>query len=376
MPSKWTRVLDSVNRNPVLGKIFLTAHASGKELHGLTLPLNLLIATFRGIGQVAFVNSAVSGVAIFVGCTIERPIAGLSGFIATLTCTLLSYAIRDERSACLNGLHGYNAFLLGMGLGYFDDRLNSERSDWIQFARILLPLLLTSVICFLVHVSLSKSLSTPAFTFAYNITLTSWLAYAVSLGRDSFLVPSFYSRSFIPLSPDPILYSELDFGWFVKSTLAGIGQVFFAPELTSSIIITGGLAIGSPIAALLAIFGSAMGNTIAIISEGSRSEAEMGIYGLSAVLCAIALGGFYFVFSFRSVVLSFFGSVFCVGMTSVFSGLLVRPVGPSMTFPFCTVATFLYLAGMHVPGLVRVPNHLLESPERHLAHHLEDKIEH
>jgi urea transporter len=275
----------------------------------------------------------------------------------------------------MNGLHGYNAFLLGMGLGYFDDRLNSERSDWVQFARVLLPVVLASVICFLVHLSLTKSLSTPAFTFAYNITLTSWLAYAVSLGRDSFVVPSFNSESSTPINSDPILYNEIDFGWFAKSTLAGIGQVFFAPELSSSIIITGGLAIGSPIAALLGIFGSAIGNTIAILSEGSKTDAEMGIYGLSAVLCAIALGGFYFVFSFRSVLLSLFGSVFCVGMTSVFSGLLVRPIGPSMTFPFCTVATFLYLAGLHVPGLIHVPTHILESPERHLAHHLEEKIE-
>jgi urea transporter len=170
-----------------------------------------------------------------------------------------------------------------------------------------------------------------------------------------------------PPLTDPIQYDQISFSWFMECTLAGIGQVFFSPELTSSIIILVGLIVGSPIAGILALFGSAVGNTVAILSHASTSAAEAGIYGLSAVLCAIGLGGFFFVFSKWSLFLAFMGSVFCVPATAVFTGLLVRPMGPSMTLPFCAVATFFYLGAKHLPRPVLVPRDVLVSPERHLC---------
>ena len=251
-----------------------------------------------------------------------------------------------------------------MGVGYFDNLLDADRAGGFHFAYLLVPVVLGSSGCFLIHLALSKSLSTPAFTFAYNITLSCWLAYAVSLGPSSTFVPSFSAH---PPASDPIQYAQINFGWFMECTLAGIGQVFFSPELASSIIILAGLTVGSPIAGILALFGSAVGNAIAILSHASTSAAEAGVYGLSAVLCAIGLGGFYFVFSKWSVMLAFVGSVFCVPTTAVFAGLLVRPIGPSMTFPFCAVATFFYLGAKHLPRPVAVPTDSLDSPERHLC---------
>jgi urea transporter len=285
------------------------------------------------------------------------------GLIASCIGTSLGFTIKSERKAAINGLHGYNGYLFGMGVGYFNTGLSMHSNSWYDFGILSPVVVLGGVICFLIHVALMKSLSSPPFTFAYNITLSCWLAYACSLSSMSDLSPVFVSGTTESQLDSWISFGEIDFGWFVRTTLAGVGQVFFSPELTSSIVITSALAIGSPIAAILAIMGSAIGTLIALVTQGSVYWAENGIYGLSAVLASIGLGGFYFVFSWWSVLLAFLGSVLSVWLSPLVAGLFVRPGGPCMTFPFCIAATFLYFAMKHLGRPIMVPSSILHAPE-------------
>lgn len=342
--------------------------------------MRLVIGTFRAIGQVAFAHNALSGIAIFVGCALSNaPAAGTQnivkhclvcpsivlGLIATAITTIIGYAIPDERSRAINGIHGYNGFLVGMGVGYFDAQLALERTDWVQFCRLLLPLFFTSIFCSLIHFVLSKTKS-PPFTFAYNIALACWLAFAVSLGPTSVFCPIFTSPR-APSVDDSILieYGEIDFGWFIKAVLAGVGQVFFAPELTSSILILAGLAIGSPLIGILSFTGSIVGTGVAVITHSVKWMTELGLDGFNPVLAAVALGGFYYVPSISSFLYMTLGSIFCVAVRHVFTGFLIHPTGPSETFPFCLVATFMYLASLSTGFPNLVPKKLLSYPERH-----------
>jgi urea transporter len=358
------KFIEFIANNKVLGAIFLSANV-GKSTQFTKsgyAPVQVFIGSLRAIGQVAFVNSAITGAAILTGCAIERPLAAFLGFISAFIGTLFGMSIPGERKAALDGLHGYNGYLFGMGVGYFNYKLAENTTSWESFA-ILLPITVVgAVICFLINVAISKSISSPPFTFAYNIILSCWLAYATSLSGKSDFSPTF----FVQRPTTWISYSQIDFGWFVKSTLAGIGQVYFSPELTASIIITGGLAIGSPIAALLAIIGSAVATGVAIVTHASITLAEEGVYGLSAVLGSIGLGGFYFYFSWSSVGIAILTSIFCVIMTPLLAGLFVRPFGPAMTFPFCFSATFIFIACKILGRPILVPQDILESPEAHL----------
>jgi urea transporter len=332
----------------------------------------VLIGSLRGIGQVAFVNSALTGIIILIGCSVSSPLTALLGFSSTLMCTAMATLTPEFHLDALNGLHGYNGFLAGMGMGYFNSGLSDNKQDWYFFSILLVPLVFVTILCFFVHLTLLRTLSTPAFTFAYNFSLSCWLAFALGLGVESDFAIVYSTPG--SQNPDPIQYSEVDLSWLIKTVLAGVGQVFFSPELTPSIIILVGLAIGSPIAAFLSLLGSLVGTSVAILTHSSRSMTEVGVDGLSAVLCSIAIGGFYFVFSFRSISLAVVSSVFCVAVRYVVAGLLVRLVGPAMTFPFCLVATVVMHATRSLGWPVSVPESHLESPEQHLAAYLDGEI--
>lgn len=388
--SRLSRFLSHVQSIPVLPRLFLSASVSpplvrklankyGPNQHSLPTRVSspviqLIQGTFRGIGQVAFVNSAITGALIYVGCSLSSPLAALLGLLCTFLCTLLGYLIKSERERSVNGLHGYNGFLVGMGIGYFDTGLSVHHSGWYHFGLLLVPMVLTGFLCFFVHLGLSRSVSVPPFTFAYNISLSCWLAFAVSLGSGSEFYPVFVSPEIAPVSPARIEYSAIDFSWFVRSVLAGVGQVYFSPELVPSILTTCALLIGSPIAGLLALLGSTVGTGVAILAHSAAWSSEIGLDGLSAVLCAIGAGGFVFVTSRWSIVVAIFGSIFCVSVRHVFSGLLVHPTGPAMTLPFCFIATIIVVASKHIPVITRVPHRLLDSCETHLANRLDAEL--
>ena len=336
---------------------------------GRSLGGRLISGTFRGIGQVAFVNSAITGCSIFVACSLSNPLSALLGLLSCFIGTSMGFILPQERAASENGLHGYNGFLVGMGMGYFNAGLHSDHYDLYSFVVLLLPLLFTSLFCWFTNIAFRKNLSTPTFTFAYNISLSCWLALCVNLGKSSDFYPSFMGGSTLI----PIQYNEICFEWFLKTSAAGVGQVFFAPELTPSLIILSGLAVGSPIAAGLAFTGSMVGTSVSIFLHADRTSAYLGINGLSAVLASVALGGFYFVISWWSFLLACLASVFSVAVRHVFSGLLIHPVdGPGMTFPFCVVATILFLAvrDIGIPPLVN--QDCLHSCESHLADYLDN----
>ena len=332
----------------------------------------LVCGTLRGIGQVAFVNSAVTGAFILTGCALSNPLAALLGVISSFMGTSIGFMLPKERQAATNGLHGYNGYLVGMGMGYFNAGLKRNPYDWYYFGALILPLLFTSLLCWMTHMALRKTISTPPFTFAYNIALSCWLALTVDLDTTSDYHPSFSKEA----GHTPIEYGQISLDWFLRSSAAGVGQVFFSPELTSSLIIIAGLTIGSPIAAALGFFGSMVGTSVAIFLHANQSTANVGVYGLSAVLAAISLGGFHFVLSFASVALAFFASVFSVAATFVFTGLLVHSVdGPAMTFPFCAVATFLMLAVRDIGTPVLVDPKTFTSCEAHFVEFLDtDKL--
>ena len=344
-----------------------SAHQNSSKNWFLSNIVQILCGTLRGIGQVAFVNSAVTGGLIYTGCSLERPLAAFLGLLACLLGTSLGFVIPSEREAAINGLYGYNGYLFGMGVGYFNAGLTKNAYDWITLVQLLPVVLLGGIICFLVHVALSKSMAVPPFTFAYNITLSCWLSYAATLAPDSCFSPTFMSPHQSPEAVQYISYNNIDFPWFMTTALAGVGQVFFCPELRGSVLIICGLAVGSPIAATLGFFGGIIGSGVAILTHGSVSLAEAGIYGLSAVLASIGLGAFYFCLSWKSVILAFLGSLLSIMMTPLMAGLLVRPGGPCMTFPFCLAASLLYLSAKHLGKPLLVPKPFLESPEMHLV---------
>lgn len=289
------------------------------------------------------------------------------GLLGSIVPTVLGYVILSERTNAANGLHAYNGFLVGLGAGYFNANISLSQSDYCTFALLIVPVIILAITTFYFHIGIRSLFpSLPPFTLAYNLVLSCWLIWTMSLGTSSSFSPSFTSSNLAPLNQSPIEFSNISLGWFMKATLSGVGQVYFMPDLLSSILILGGLVLGSPLIGLMALLGSAVGLFLTVISHGPMGPAELGLSGYNAVLVSIGIGCFYYVFSWASLAMAGIGGIASVFAQSLFSNFLVHPVGPALTLPFCFVGALLHAAGPSV-GLVQVPPHTLDFPEAHVV---------
>ena len=75
----------------------------------------------RGVGQVVFMNSPITGLLILAAAWIYDPWFGFAGTIAVIASTLAAHraGLRSRRHP--RGLYGFNGVLVGLGLALFLD---------------------------------------------------------------------------------------------------------------------------------------------------------------------------------------------------------------------------------------------------------------
>ena len=106
-----------------------TEPARGEWLNG-TMPamqervVNIPVVGFieyclRGVGQVVFMNSPLTGLFIMVAVWIYDPWFGFAGTLGLIISTLAALALGFDRGAIRAGLYGFNGVLVGLALGTF-----------------------------------------------------------------------------------------------------------------------------------------------------------------------------------------------------------------------------------------------------------------
>jgi urea transporter len=129
----------------------------------------------------------------------------------------------------------------------------------------------------------------------------------------------------------------------------GVGQVFFQENALTGALFVLGIALSSPVMAVGAIVGAALGTATAWALEFEKSEIHAGIYGFNATLVGIATL-FFFRPGATSIILLLAG---CVTATLV-TWLARRYVPfPTYTAPFIVTTWVLFLAGLAL-GAARV----------------------
>lgn len=133
------------------------------------------------------------------------------------------------------------------------------------------------------------------------------------------------------------------------------------------IIHLAGLAICSPISAFYAFIGSTIGTLTALGLGASSAQVYAGLWGYSAVLSSIAIGGMFFVSNSRAV---FFYAILAAIFTAIIHGAVISfmaPFGlPALTFPFNLVAWIWCLAGQNMSNLMPVQLNRISVPEDHI----------
>jgi urea transporter len=300
-------------------------------------------ALLRGTGQVMFQNNPLTGLLFLVGIFVNSAKLGGAGLVGLAASTVAAYLLGADRTLIRNGLFGFNGILVGIGLAFF-----------LQFDPLLVVyIVLGGAVATVVMMALANLLGPwdmPALTAPF--VLTAWLllfaVYQLAHVRPSPLIAP------VPLDPQAAVQTELrelptgaGAAGLTVVNLAhglfrGVGEVMFQDNLLTGAIFLLAILVNSRISAAFAALGSAVGLLTALALGGNGVLIYHGLYGFNPVLCAIALGGLFFVLTWKSAVYALVAAVFSA---IVFAAIVVllSPIGmPALTAPFVLV-TWLFL---------------------------------
>ena len=150
----------------------------------------------------------------------------------------------------------------------------------------------------------------------------------------------------------------------------GVGEVMFEDNLLTGVIFLIAILVNSRISALFAVLGSAVALVTALVLGGDGFTMFHGLYGFNAVLCAIALGGLFFVLTWKSAIYALLAAMFSVVAFAGIAVLLALIGMPALTALF-VLTTWLFLwpkAGFQALEPVALAD--VTTPEKIRAGHL------
>ncbi|XP_030578656.1 urea transporter 2-like [Archocentrus centrarchus] len=322
-----------------------------KYMEDKSFVLQLGVWGLRGVSRVILANNPLSGGLILAALYWASPWQGLLGTIGILASTLTAVITGQDRAEVSGGLHGFNGMLVSLLMGVF-----SSAGDWYWW--LLLPVCLGSATCVFLFSGLSSFLDRwdlPAAVFPFNIIL---ILYLLCTGPDN---PYFPHHSTTPpgaLEPNA---TELIALQVIYGIPRGVGQIYACGDLGPALLILGAVFLYSPLLAVHALLGSAVG-TLAGLSMAVRHESlYSGLSGFNGALGCMAVGGLFFTFSLRTHLFAIASAFFSAYADIALSNLMGTVGLPACSWAATLVATLMLLltgslAAYRIPiGQVRAP---------------------
>jgi urea transporter len=302
----------------------------------------------RGVGQVMFQDNPLTGLLFLVGIFVNSWQLGISAIIGVLVSTVTALLLGADRTLIRAGLFGYNGVLLGVALSFF---LVPPLSV-VMVVYIIIGAIFTAVIL----AALANLLSVwdmPALTAPF--VLATWLLLFAIVVSTHFTA----GAAIAPVLPKPNAAVDTmlratpmvagagagpTFINLVQAVFRGVGEVFFQNNFVTGIIFVLAILVNSRISALFAVLGSIVGLATALVLLGADGYAVyIGLYGFNGVLCAIAIGGVFYMLTWQSAI---YALVCALVSAIVFAAMTVMlaPLGmPALTAPFVLTAWLFLL---------------------------------
>lgn len=293
----------------------------------------------RGVGQVIFLNSVLSGRILVVGLFVGNPYLCILAILGAVTATATAKAVGLDDGSTRDGLLGYNGCLVGCAAAVF-------RSNVIVAT---IATVLGAAATPFVAVTLKEAMgSIPQWSFASNIVIVTALLRTQPL---------------LNLAPASITYV---WGWRVffgilTSPLTGISQIFVVRSFLSGALILLGIRSYSPMLARYTLAGSTIGTLVGAFGGAPLHELNMGLYGYNSALTSMAVGVF-FVHSKPTMALSAGGAFATASLFGAMKAVFGAHGSPCGTLPFCITMSACYMMQKHVPGMILAINP--HSPEK------------
>jgi urea transporter len=340
---------------------YLTAYLKKLQLPSPILTTILFTeASFRGIAQVYFQNSPLSGLFILCAMFAQSTRVAVHGIIALIAGNLAGVLMGFDKSFLSCGLFGYNSFLVGLALATFYSPEKHEGYYW----PVAIGAIIFGYFSSILFVMLGKILSTyktPPFTMPFNI---STIFFLLAVGNMNNVDMSPVRSPELP-SYDAKPASKLTWEEFVAGAIRGVGQVFLANDTVAGILVLVGIMICSRISALAALLGSGIGAGVSALVGCDRDLIENGLYGFNPSLTMTSMLMFY-VPSVGSVIMGIIASIITVFIQLALATSF-EPWGlPVMTLPFCLAALAYIVIQGTATNVISVPLSSMTTPEDHL----------
>lgn len=287
-----------------------------------------IVATLRGVGQVMFQPSALSGALFLAGILVGSLGFGGEGHIAVFMGALAALVLASECSFLARakgtdeGLWGFNAVLVGCAAYTF---LSSSLPVWLCVCAALLTLPLKAVFDKMLSFTGISSLTFPFIASTWLLLVAAGLCSVEPYASESIREPAVLS------------VTTLAEGW-----LKGLSEVFLIDSWITGLLFLTGLLIESRQAAIWAALGSAIGMATAFAIGCPTDEITLGLWGFSPALTAIAVGVVFRPVDSRRLwlFLTILATIATVILQKLIMLLLASSGLPVLTLPFC-VATWL-----------------------------------
>ncbi len=267
----------------------------------------------RGLGQIFFVRSALTGLGIVIGLSFSSwSIAGLV-VLGSLVQTFGAYFLQHRRSEVDDGLMGYNGALVGAAAAW------ELGGTW--------PAVLVTVVgsfaCIPVHEMIRWLWSLP-WLRRFDLPVSTAPFCIIAGLEHGAIVPLLRTES----SATPVSsFSGYELGLFQD-----FSEVILSTGLVTGLVIVLSLFLGSWKIGVASLAGSALAIGFGIAVHSPTANLSAGLTGYSAVLAAIALGAV--VLPERPWGVRAGAVVAGVGLTLAFNHLLALTGGPVFTWPF------------------------------------------
>jgi urea transporter len=298
--------------------------------------------------------------------------AGVAGMLSVFTANIAAYLIGLNRNKVIDGLYGFNALLVGLGLGSYY-QLNIAFLVIVVFAA-LLTLIITGMLEGTFHKYGLPYLSLPFLAGIWIVSLATRQYTHLEISQKGiYSLNEMYLLGGIHLVHVYEWFHALTWPEVVKVYFRSLGAIFFQYHLFAGMVIAAGLIIWSRLAFLLSLIGFLSAWLFYIFIGASLSELAYSYIGFNYILTAIAIGGFFVIPSASS----FLWTLLTVPMLAFLISAGNAILGPmqlgifSLPFNLVVILT-LYLFYLrerfqHKPTIVLYQQY---SPERNLYNYL------
>jgi urea transporter len=302
--------------------------------------------------------------------TMMDPVAGLSGLLAVGMVNGLALLLGLDQAVIRRGEFGFNALLVGLGLGAFY-QLNLALVLLLFFAVIITLFLTIMVMGVLTKYGL-PFLSLPFVLGLWTVMLASrnFMALGVS-ERGLYFLNELYAVGENYLVGVYHFLNELAIPVALKTYFRSLGSILFQFNMLSGFVLSVALLFYSRIAFTLSLLGFFTAYYFYWLIGADLTELNYSIIGFNFILSAIAIGGFYLVpsvWSFLWVIVMM--PVLAILTTSLTNFLATFQLG-TYALPFnMVVLSLLYILKWRaVPSRPEVVVAQAFSPEKNKYQH-------